>query len=239
MKYGSIASSTRGSTGSWRVVVEIDRSAHSCLSTGSQERERRSASRDVHRSVGNLLQRARRERREDAVLDLPERIATLHFMNCSHSSRLGRARRDRQRAVDRLDDVGHRDLRVGEPQAVAAARPLVRGQQAAAREALQHLGHQLDGNVVLLGDLARAGRRRHPAAWPGASSPSARSRLFWRVAAFAHHIPSCSFATSDIRSLVQPGSQTTSTFASVTPGDSSPCSPHPPAATAPPDNRAR
>ena len=36
-----------------------------------------------------------------------------------------------------------------------------------------------------------------------------------------YHSPSCSFAASDIRSFVQPGSHTTSTFASVTPGNAS------------------
>ena len=45
-------------------------------------------------------------------------------------------------------------------QAIAAARALVRRQQAAPRQPLQHLRHQLDGNVVLLGDLARARRRQ-------------------------------------------------------------------------------
>ena len=43
-------------------------------------------------------------------------------------------------------------------EAVAAARALVRGHQAAARQALQHLRHQLDRDVVLLGDLAGARR---------------------------------------------------------------------------------
>ena len=72
-------------------------------------------------------------------------------------------------------------------QAVAAARPLVRRQQAAPGQALQDLGHQLDGNVVVLGDFrARCADEPTPGARSarrGASSPSARSRSSWKASA--------------------------------------------------------
>ena len=85
---------------------------------------------------------------------------TLHFGVLVAVLRLGRAGGDRQRSVNRLDDVGGRDDGGGPRQAVAAARALMRGHESAAGEALQHLGHQLDRDVVLLGDLAGAGRGR-------------------------------------------------------------------------------
>ena len=177
----------------------------------------------------DLLQRTGRQCRDDPILDLPERIANAALRILSAVLRLGRTGGHGQRSVDRLDDVGDRDLRHRPRQPIAAARSLVRGEQPAPREALQHLRHQFDRDVVLLGDLARTRRRRRPAASPGASSPSVRSRLFSRVAAyralsscpadsFPYHIPSCSFAAGDIRSFVHVGSQTISIFASVTPG---------------------
>src|SRR5262245_17807434 len=50
-------------------------------------------------------------------------------------------------------------------------------------------------------------------------SNSGRNELYDGTAAPIYKsIPSCSFAASDIRSGVQGGSQTTSTFAEVTPG---------------------
>ena len=60
------------------------------------------------------------------------------------------------------DDLTHRDLRRGPGEGVAAARTLGRDQQAGSDQPLEHLGHQLDRDVVLLGDLTRA-RRRRPA----------------------------------------------------------------------------
>ena len=92
-------------------------------------------------------------------------------------------------------------IEVGARQPVAAARALVRHEQAAPHQALQHLGHQLDRNVVGFGNLTRARRR-------GVRPHREVLHRHQRVVGFLgqaqhHHIPSCSFATSDMRSFVQ------------------------------------
>ena len=69
-----------------------------------------------------------------------------------------RAGRHGERAVDRDDDVGHRNPIGRSRQDVAAADALVRDEQARSRELLQHFRKQFDGNVEALGKLSRAGR---------------------------------------------------------------------------------
>ena len=94
-----------------------------------------------------------------------------------------RARGHGHRTVDGLDDVGHCDGLRRAAQPVAAAGALHRHQQPRAHQPLQHLGEQLQRNLVGLGNFARA--RRAPASCrrPGAASPSARNRPFSRASA--------------------------------------------------------
>src|SRR6185503_3895787 len=95
---------------------------------GERQRRWRNLGRRIRR---HLLERARRERGEDAVLDAPERIAHTALRILAAVLRLGRAGGYGERTVNRLDDVGdgNRACASGEP--VAAARALVRRQQAA------------------------------------------------------------------------------------------------------------
>ena len=108
---------------------------------------------------------------------------TLHFANCSQLSFVGRAGGDGDRTVDRLNDVGDRNLRRPARQLIAAARALVRRQQPAPHQPLQHLRHQLDRDVVLLRDLAGARRRRGRPRAPDVSWRSARNPPFSRASA--------------------------------------------------------
>jgi hypothetical protein len=108
--------------------------------------------------VDDFGERATRQRSEDAVLDSPERVPHVALGVLVAGVIVGRARGHGERTIDGLDDVGHRHQRGGPRELVAAARPLMRHQQASTHEALQHLGHQLGRDVVLLGDLASARR---------------------------------------------------------------------------------
>ena len=123
-------------------------------------------------------------------------------------------------------------------QAVSAACALVRRQQAAPRQPLQHLGHQLDGNVVLLGDLARARRRR---VGPRREVFHRHQRVVGFFGESEHSslttCPDCSFAASDIRSFVHARFPHDVDFRVGDAGDRlRPCCRPRPAATAPPDS---
>ena len=70
-------------------------------------------------------ERAGRERRQDAILDAPERIADAALRVLTAVLRFGRAGGDGQRPVDRLDDVRDGNRARAAREAVAAARALV------------------------------------------------------------------------------------------------------------------
>ena len=150
-----------------RVIVEIYphrlifRARRQVGASAAREGERRGRicrRRRVHEVGGNLLQRASRERRDDPVLDLPQRVPHAALRVLAAVLVLGRTGGDRQRAVDRLDDVGNRDPGHRPREAIAAPRPLVRGHQMVAGQPLQHFRQQFDRDVVLLRDLTGAGR---------------------------------------------------------------------------------
>ncbi len=109
-------------------------------------------------SVGELGDRAGLQRDENPLFDLPERIAHAALRVLLAVLFFGRTGRDGQRTIHRLDDVGHRDVGRRPAELIPAASALVRRQQPLARKPLQHLRHQLDWNVVLLGNFARARR---------------------------------------------------------------------------------
>ena len=150
--------------------------------------KRASASTPAHRigaSVAISCERAGRQRREDAVLDAPERIADAALGELPAVLGFGRAGGHGQRTVDRLDDVGDRD-RARRP-ATGGSRRACPGATSAGRAARA---------AAAPSPSARWGcrtARRSRARWPtprrgamaSASSPSARSRLSWRVAAYS------------------------------------------------------
>src|SRR5436190_4944625 len=129
---------------------------------GSQMRveHRRFRRRDRWRIGGELGEGALTKRRQDPFPHAPQRIAHVALGELFALPFLGRAGRHRDRTVDRLNDVRHRDLRRSAGQLITAAGALMRSQQAAADQPLQHLRHQLDRDVVELGDLAGARRPR-------------------------------------------------------------------------------
>src|SRR5579864_1698870 len=86
---------------------------------------------------GDFRERAGRKRGEDPILDAPERVADVAFRELLAVVVVRRAGGDGQGPLNRLDDIGDRNRRRGSRQRVAATRPLVRRQQAAARELLQ------------------------------------------------------------------------------------------------------
>jgi hypothetical protein len=100
---------------------------------------------------------------DDPVTDAMERILDVALAELDAPFIRRPADRQLERAVDDLDDLGHAD-RVRTPrQLIPAVDALLRPKHAALHEALKHLRHQLQGHVVPLGDLPRAGgffRRR-------------------------------------------------------------------------------
>ena len=119
--------------------------------------------RGVRRQLGD---RALAKRRQNPLANTPERIAHVTLRKLLALAVVGRRTGGhRHRAVDRLNHVGDRNLPRRPRQLIAAARALVRRQQPALHQPLQHLRHQLNRNVVLLGDLASA--RRSPIAAQG------------------------------------------------------------------------
>ena len=89
----------------------------------------------------------------------------LHLLNCSQSCFSVEQAVTVNGPSIASNDVGHADRRRRPAQRVAAARALRRDQQPDPDQPLQHLGHQLDRDVVLLRDLARARRRRRRCFW--------------------------------------------------------------------------
>ncbi len=168
----------------------------------------------------DLLQRAGGERRQDAVLDAPERIADAALRVLAAVLGFGRAGGHRQRPVDRLDDVGDRDDRRGArpggsrracPGATSAARgaPAAAAPWPSARSGMSYCSaisraladadvraHRevLHRHQRVVGFLGEA---QHTLA-----SPQLRCSLPGRRR--GHHKPNCSFAASDIRSFVHP-----------------------------------
>ena len=171
-------------------------------------------------SAAISCERAGRQRREDAVLDPPQRIADVALRELPALLVFGRTGGHGQRPVDRLDDVGDRDRR--RRLATACSRRACPGATSAGRG-------------------ARAAAAPSPSARSGMSYCSAISRALadaasglhgevlhrhQRVVGFfgesqhmiRHHIPSCSFAASDIRSFVHARLPDDVDLASVTPG---------------------
>ena len=74
---------------------------------------------------------------------------------------------ERDRAFDRLDDVGQADVGDGARQGVAAARAALSGEQAGGGEALHQLLRRGERNAGLLGELGRGQARKCIAARGG------------------------------------------------------------------------
>ena len=133
---------------------------------------------------GQLGDRALSKRGQDAFPHPPQRIAHVALRKLVAGPFVGRARRHRDRTVDRLDDVGHRNLRAASApadnrRAFPAARPAGRAEPAA------------EGPWPATRSGCRTARRfparstrRCRLARPGASSPSARNPLFSKVSTY-------------------------------------------------------
>src|SRR5262249_3408995 len=106
----------------------------------------------------HLREGYRAQRRHDPLANLPQGIADAALAVLLTVAVLRRAGRHRQRTVDRLDHIRHRDGRRGAAQRVAAARTLLRSRHARAHETLENLRQELGWDVVARGNLARAAR---------------------------------------------------------------------------------
>src|SRR5262249_12455830 len=114
-----------------------------------------------------LRDRALAERRKNPLAHAPQRGANVAFPELlAGGAFVGRTGRDGNRAVDGLDDIGDGNLLGCTSELIAPARALLRRQEAAAYETLQHLGEELDRNVVLLRNLTGARRAARGAVSP-------------------------------------------------------------------------
>ena len=172
-----------------KVYRRPSRAARSCGSTTRHGGARRGASCDAQREwpwrviARELLDRKRRERLHDAIPQSPQWVAHVALGVLIAALVRVRASRHRHRPVDCLNDVGQRDERGWAGEMVPAVCPLVRYEQPVPGEPLQHLGHQLNGDVVLPGDLASARGCPPPNSKRGPSTRSTRSRFSLRAAA--------------------------------------------------------
>ena len=162
------------------VVVHVDRKCQHRLSypawgaaTGCGTAD---GGRDDGGFRGHLGHGARRERRDDPLADLPERVADVARRKLPAALVVGGAGGHGQRAVNRLDDISDRNgLRIP-GQLVAAAGPLLGREQPPPRQPLQHLRHQLDRESSIVPRFRGRSPNPVPHGGPGVSWRSTRNR---------------------------------------------------------------
>src|SRR5688572_13377862 len=145
VKYGIIASTTRGSAG---VVDCASMKIGNFSAMMSSPLDRQQLGNIV---TGQLGQAHRVEHLADRRLELVDRAAKVASLDLSAVAALETAD-DVDRALEGPDHLAHRDLRRTARERIAALRPVLALDQSLLGEPLEDLGHQLRGDGELLGD---------------------------------------------------------------------------------------
>src|SRR5216683_3334671 len=158
VKYGIIASSTRGSTGvvDWLSMKIGSFNAMPSFSSGLMN-DRQRCGRDG-RLRPQLRERHAIQYVADAGLDLLHGSSQVAARELRAIVPLAHAAHHADRALERPDDLPDRDLRRVPGQQVAPLGAVVTGDQLLLREALEDLGQPLGRDVKLLRDPLRAHR---------------------------------------------------------------------------------
>src|SRR5512137_2157042 len=166
VKYGIIASSTRGSTGvvDWlsMKIGSFNAIAVSLLVNARLSDGRQVDGRQGHHRDGGLLRQLRErhaiEYVADAGLDLLHRPPQVAPRELRTLVPLVHAAHHPHRALQRAHHLPHRDLRRVPGQGVSSLGPVVATDQLLLRQPLEDLGEPLRGDVKLLGDSLGAHR---------------------------------------------------------------------------------